>query len=68
MSKFNKKLTISVSEEPESSHDDPIPMSKLQTMDKESLLQFRDFRDGADSEGGDTRQDHPSNKMNYVEF
>lgn len=66
MNKFNKKLTISVPEESECSQDETLGMGKPQPPDKESLLQFRDFRDGVDSEGGETRQEHPSNRLNYV--
>ena len=67
MNKFNKKLTISVPEEDECEHDQLIKSSQPSVPEKESLLQFKDYRDGVDSEGGDTRE-HPSNKMNYVEF
>ena len=36
--------------------------------EKKGLLQFREYRDGVDSEFGDNRNDHQNAKLNFVEF
>lgn len=69
MNKFNKKLTISVPEDPVDTleNESPSVPDSIQQdkYDKEGLLQFREFRDGGDSEYGDPKNEP---KLNFVEF